>query len=82
MTHILLLGIVLIVIVAISGRRINSERKKVFFWKSYKMVLENKSLREEHILLTLFTNTTMNPEESNYFLPNLDLWSLNVKSKK
>ena len=56
MKKIILLGIALIVRLAISARRINSERKKVFF-KSFKIVLENNSLREEHILVTLFTNT-------------------------
>ena len=49
MKNIFLLGIALIDRVAISGRN------KFFF--SSKIVLENNSLREEKILLTLFTNT-------------------------
>ena len=59
MKNILLLSIALIDGVAISGRRINSERKKVLFLIKSKIVFENNSLREEHILLTLFTNTTI-----------------------
>ena len=45
--------------VEIPGRRINSERRKVFFFSS-NVVLENNSLREEHIFLTLFTNSISN----------------------
>ena len=57
MKNILLLGNVLIDRVAISGRRINSERKNMYIFLSSKIALENNSLREEHILLTRFTNT-------------------------
>ena len=33
--------------------------RKFFFWKKSPKALEKNSLREEHILLTLFTNTTL-----------------------
>ena len=55
--NILLLGIALIYGVAISGRRINSVRKKVLFLKNFYYSPEKNSLRGEHILLTLFNNT-------------------------
>ena len=73
--NILFLGIALIDRVAISGRRINSDRKKVFFsWKSSKIVLENNSLREENILLTLCTNTSTKAWE--FFDHLLVIWNL------
>ena len=57
MKNILRLGIALVDWVTISGRKINSERKKNIYFLSSKIVLESNSLSEEHILLTLFTNT-------------------------
>ena len=57
--NILLLGITWIYWVAIYGRRINSDRKKVFFFtkKSF-TAIEKNSFKWEDILLTLFTNTS------------------------